>query len=138
MLCLTWDTREYRKLISKLKEEPWKIKILSKDEIIEYFTIAMVRSHKQFGKHAFRKSYGDQVRRPINRCLFETWAYIMGRYTDEEFEKLLENQRSFKVEYTKILDDIEFQNAIQRQSMKHTALKYRFNTLIELTDKYAK
>lgn len=132
------DTREYRKLISKLKEEPWKIKILSKDEIIEYFTIAMVRSHKLFGKHAFRKSYGDQVRRPINRCLFETWAYIMGRYTDEEFEKLLENQRRFKVEYTKILDDIEFQSAIQRQSMKHSALKYRFNTLIELTDKYAK
>ena len=132
------DTREYRKLISKLKEEPWKIKILNKDEIIEYFTIAMERSHKLFGKHAFRKSYGDQARRPINRCLFETWAYIMGRYTDEEFEKLLLNKRMFQVEYTKILDDIEFQNAIQRQSMKHSALKYRFNTLIKLTDKYAK
>ena len=132
------DTREYRKLISKLKEEPWKIRIFSKDEIIEYFTIAMVRSQKLFGKHAFRKSYGEQARRPINRCLFETWAYIMGRYTDEEFEKLLVNKRKFKVEYTKILDDIEFQNAIQRQSMKHSALKYRFNTLIELTDKYAK
>ena len=132
------DTREYRKLISKLKEEPWKIKILNKDEIIKYFTIAMERSHKLFGKHAFRKSYGDQARRPINRCLFETWAYIMGRYTDEEFEKLLLNKRMFQVEYTKILDDIEFQNAIQRQSMKHSALKYRFNTLIKLTDKYAK
>lgn len=132
------DTREYKKLISKLKEEPWKIRILSKDEIIGYFTIAMERSHKLFGKHAFRKSYGEQARRPINRCLFETWAYIMGRYTDEEFENLLVNKRRFKIEYTKILDDIEFQNAIQRQSMKHSALKYRFNTLIELTDKYAK
>ncbi len=60
------------------------------------------------------------------------------KFTDEEFEKLLVNNRRFKAEYTKILDDIEFQNAIQRQSMKHSALKYRFNTLIELTDKYAK
>ena len=98
----------------------------------------MERSHELFGKHAFRKSYDEQARRPINRCLFETWAYIMGRYTDEEFGNLLVNKRMFMVEYTKILDDSEFQNAIQRQSMKHSALKYRFNTLIELTDKYAK
>lgn len=132
------DTREYKKLVSKTKEEPWQIKIMSKDDITIYFKIAMERCHKLFGKHAFRKSYGKQSRRPINRCLFETWGYIIGRYTDDEFENLLENKDSFMTEYISILSDFEFQDAIQRHSMNHTALKSRFNRLIALTDKYAK
>lgn len=132
------DTREYKKLVSKLKEEPWKINVMKKEEIIDYFENAMKRCHKLFGHHAFRKSYGDKSRRPINRCLFETWAYIMGRYSDSEFEMLLSNKGEFMKDYIKILEDWNFQDAIQRHSMNHTSLKCRFQTLIELTDNYAK
>lgn len=132
------DTREYKKLVAKLKEEPWKINVMTKEEIISYFELAMNRCHELFGRHAFRKSYGDQVRRPINRCLFETWAYVIGRYTDEEFDRLIMYKEFFMNDYIEILNDVSFQDTIQRHSMNHAALKTRFNKLIELTDKYAK
>lgn len=132
------DTREYKKLVSKLKEEPWTIYVMTKEEIIGYFELAMNRCHELFGRHAFRRSSGEQTRRPINRCLFETWTYVIGRYSEEEFEKIMSNRDSFMSDYNAILNDWNFQDAIQRHSMNHTSLKYRFQTLIELTDNYAK
>lgn len=133
------DTREFKRMLAARKEEtPMHINVLSKENFIEYFDTAMQRCHALFGSHAFRKSYGSQTRRPINRCLFEMWAYIMGRYTDKEFEQLLMHKDMFMYEYEALLDDMEFQFLIQRYSMKAPGLQRRFILLITLTDKYAK
>lgn len=133
------DTREFKRMLAARKEEtPMHINVLSKDSFINYFDTAMQRCHALFGSHAFRKSYGGQTRRPINRCLFEMWAYIMGRYTDKEFEQLLMHKDMFMYEYEALLDDMEFQFLIQRYSMKVPGLQRRFILLITLTDKYAK
>ncbi len=41
----------------------------------------MIKSYEVFGEHAFRKwPRGVNVRNPINRPLFESWSYVLGRY----------------------------------------------------------
>ena len=62
----------------------------------------------------------------------------MGRYTDKEFERLMENRSAFMQEYEGVLNDSEFELAISRHAMNHPDLRRRFQTLIDLTDKYAK
>ena len=108
------------------------------DRILQYFDKAMKRNYEIFGEHAFRKSLAGQTKSPINRSLFETWAFIMGRYTDEEFVRLCENRRAFMQEYARVLNNPDFELAISRHAMNHPDLRRRFQTLIDLTDKYAK
>lgn len=129
---------DYRRLSNWRSKEPIKVRMMAKDKILYYFDEAMKRNYRIFGEHAFRKSFEGQTKSPINRSLFETWAFIMGRYTDEEFERLLKNRKSFMREYEDVLNDHDFELAISRHAMNHPDLRKRFQTLIDLTDKYAK
>lgn len=128
---------DYRRLSNWKSKEPIKVKTMPKERIVEYFDNAMKRCYRIFDEHAFRKSFAGQTKSPINRSLFETWAFIMGRYTDEEFERLMENRLPFMQEYEQVLNDQDFELAISRHAMNHPDLRRRFQTLIDLTDKYA-
>ena len=129
---------DYRRLSNWRSKEPIKVRTMTKDRILQYFDKAMKRNYEIFGEHAFRKSFAGQTKSPINRSLFETWAFIMGRYTDKEFERLMENRSAFMQEYEGVLNDPDFELAISRHAMNHPDLRRRFQTLIDLTDKYAK
>lgn len=129
---------DYRRLSNWRSKEPIKVITMTKDRILQYFDKAMKRNYEIFGEHAFRKSFAGQTKSPINRSLFETWAFIMGRYTDEEFVRLCENRRAFMQEYERVLNDPDFELAISRHAMNHPDLRRRFQTLIDLTDKYSK
>lgn len=129
---------DYRRLSNWRSKEPIKVRTMTKDRILQYFDKAMKRNYEIFGEHAFRKSFAGQTKSPINRSLFETWAFIMGRYTDEEFVRLCENRRAFMQEYEGVLNDSDFELTISRHAMNHPDLRRRFQTLIDLTDKYAK
>ncbi|WP_322761817.1 DUF262 domain-containing protein [Frankia sp. Cr2] len=54
------------------------------DRLVELqndFREAMTKSYEVFGEHAFRKwPRGVNNRNPINRPLFESWSYVLGRY----------------------------------------------------------
>ena len=129
---------DYRRLSNWRSKEPIKVRTMTKDRILQYFDKAMKRNYEIFGEHAFRKSFAGQTKSPINRSLFETWAFIMGRYTDEEFVRLCENRRAVMQEYARVLNNPDFELAISRHAMNHPDLRRRFQTLIDLTDKYAK
>ena len=129
---------DYRRLSNWKSKEPIKVRTMTKERILYYFDKAMKRNHEIFGDHAFRKSFAGQTKSPINRSLFETWAFIMGRYTDEEFGRLCDNRWAFMKEYEGVLNDSDFELAISRHAMNHPDLRKRFQTLIDLTDKYAK
>ncbi len=50
-------------------------------ELYNAFREAMIKSYEVFGEHAFRKwPRGVNVRNPINRPLFESWSWVLGRY----------------------------------------------------------
>ena len=128
---------DYRRLSNWKTKEPLKIKTLQKDYILSYFERSMTRCSEMFGEHAFRKSFEGEKKSPINRCLFETWAVVMGRYSVPEYKKLYSNRREFLEDYRKIIKtDTDFDLSISKYSMRHSLLKKRFQMLIDLTDKY--
>lgn len=112
------------------------VQVRSKDEIMDIFLIAMKRARKMFGDHAFRKSYGNMRRRPINKCLFETWGVLLGNMSDMDFSKLLDHRNQFMDDYSKLLDDEKFIIAISRDSMRPSSVVLRYNKLEDLIKKY--
>ena len=91
---------DYRRLSNWRSKEPIKVRTMTKDRILQYFDKAMKRNYEIFGEHAFRKSFAGQTKSPINRSLFETWAFIMGRYTPDVATSRLD------AEYDSIIDSI--------------------------------
>ena len=112
------------------------VRVLSKDKIMDSFLIAMKRARKMFGDHAFRKSYGNMRRRPINKCLFETWGVLLGNMSDMDFSKLSDHRNQFMDDYSKLLDDEKFIIAISRDSMRPSSVALRYNKLEDLIKKY--
>ena len=131
------DSREFLRNVKQGSIAKDEITILSEDEILQLFILAMTRGKKLFGDHAFRKSYHGLKRAPINKSLFETWGVILSELTEEDFATLLTSKKLFMDEYKEILAEPLFVIAISRDSMKHQAVKYRFDKLLKLTYKYS-
>lgn len=104
--------------------------------IKEDFRISMDRCFKLFGKHTFRKSYGNNFRSPINKCLFEVWGCAMANLNETLFEKLLKNKVSMHNEYNNILTSEIFIDSISRNSMLPKSVHYRFNTINNIIKRY--
>ena len=94
--------------------------------------MAMNRALKLFGKHAFRKSYGSLRRRPINKCLFESWGVILANMSQEDVDKLISKKKLFTSEYSKLLDDEKFIIAISRDSMRQGSVSFRYDELTRI------
>ena len=132
------DIRDYLKFLKTRGANDHKsIHIMSDEEICDFFHTAMVRCHEVFGEHAFRKSHDYERRSPINRCLFETWGNILGGLTPSQYQNLLAHKNHFLYDYYKLLGDTDFLRTITTDSMKHTAVKQRFNTLLDITELHA-
>lgn len=133
----TFNSREFRKLTEKEKRLNMEDIVISDIEVIkEKFKLAMSRASQLFGKHTFRKSYENKSKSPINKSLFETWGVLLSNLQEVEFQKLLMNKHKLLMKYIAIIENPDFQIAISRDSMKHTAVKYRFETIKELINKY--
>jgi hypothetical protein len=134
----SFNTREYNKLIHTGKEriKEKDIVITDMDDIKMYFEKGMIRSEKIFGSHTFRKSYDNNRRSPINKSLFEMWGGLLSKLSEDDYEKLLKNKSGFIKDYNKIIENQSFQIAISRDSMKHGAVKYRFEVISELINKH--
>lgn len=111
------------------------IHVMSKDSILDIFLQAMKRAKKIFEAHAFRKSYGYMRRRPINKCLFETWGYLLGKMSESDFEKLYNNRIAFLKDYSMLLDNDKFAIAISRDSMRQSSVMFRYDELTKIINK---
>lgn len=132
------DSRDLKRSKSRGTINLSDINVLDEEEIISSFERAMKYALKLFGKHAFRKSYGELRRRPINKCLFESWGVLLSKISSTHFNTLLKNKKEFMADYSKLLDDNRFIIAISRDSMRQWSVFYRYNKLTKLIDKYSK
>jgi hypothetical protein len=83
-----------------------------------------------FGKHVFRKSSGNEHRKPINRGLFESQLIVIGNLTDSELNIVIE--RKIKVEelFSEALkSDKEFIQALLYATGSAEASNIRIKTL---------
>ena len=99
------------------------------------FKIAMKRAKQLFGTHAFRKSYGEKRRTPINKALFELWCSILAVMDEDAFGKL-RNNSLFMADYYQLLDDDKFNVYISRDSWKPTSVRRRYEIINELIKKH--
>lgn len=132
------DSRDLKRSKSRGTINLSDINNLDEDDIISSFKKAMKYASNLFGKHAFRKSYGELKRRPINKCLFESWGVLLSKISSTRYSNLLKNKDQFMADYSKLLDDNRFIIAISRDSMRQWSVFYRYNELTKLIDKYSK
>ena len=127
-----------REILRLEKMEELDLSYIKKDRIDnleEIFKLSMRRAKSLFGSHAFRKSYGDKRRSPINKALFELWCSTLAVMDDSDFNKLRSSSQ-FVEEYNKLLDDEKFNIYISRDSWKPTSVRKRYEMINDLIKKY--
>jgi hypothetical protein len=113
-----------------------KILITDVDKLNKLFINGMLRSQAIFGSHAFRKSYGSKRRTQINKSLFEVWSVLLSQISETQFTTLLGNKNLFFEQYIDLLEDVDFVYTISRDSLKFPSVKFRFETLRNILNKY--
>ncbi len=102
----------------------------------ERFIKAMERGREIFDEHAFRKSYPGKRRTPINKALFEVWGTLLGNLTNDEFNNLKIRKSEFIERHSVLLEDINFNYAISRDSLKALSVKDRYEKLSGLLNEF--
>jgi hypothetical protein len=131
------DSREFKKMIARGKVNPSDVKVREISHLEVAFDLAMRRSEQLFGVHTFRKSYGSNNRKPINKSLFETWGNLLLGLDNVSFARLLANKKAMMKEYIMLLNTNEFHNDISRDSMKQTSVLRRFSKIQDLINRYS-
>lgn len=127
-----------REILRLEKMESLDLSSIKKDRIEnleDIFKLSMRRAKNLFGSHAFRKSYGNKRRSPINKALFELWCSTLAVMDDSDYNRL-HNSSLFMEEYNKLLDDEKFNIYISRDSWKPTSVRKRYDIVNELIKKY--
>jgi hypothetical protein len=89
-----------------------------------------------FGSHAFRKSFGNYRRSPINKTLFEVWGNVLADLSKEQFQALEANETEFNSEYSNMLSDENFMAVISKDSWKYSGVLSRYTLIQSLVNKY--
>jgi uncharacterized protein with ParB-like and HNH nuclease domain len=132
------DSNEFKRILAKDKEKRIKIEdinCLSLDKIRELFKSGMTRARILFGKHTFRKSFGNNPRSSINKSLFEMWGVLLAKLSEQSFQKLHNNSEALIYEYSILLTTGRFHLDISRDSMKAPSVKTRFEEIQKLINK---
>lgn len=132
----TFDSNDIKKLVKRGSVVLESIRKRSLEELEHLFIQGMERSYVLFGKHSFRRSYGDSKRSPINKALFEMWGSMLSLLTEEEFLSIQIHENDLKEEYYQLLGNMEFQNLISRDSWKYASVQKRFDKISCLINKY--
>lgn len=131
-----FDNNDIKKLIKRGNVNLKSLKKSAPTELASLFVSGMARSYSLFDRHCFRRSYGDSRRAPINKALFEMWGSTLSSLTEDEFHNIQVHECEFKEEYHSLLDNLEFQNLISRDSWKYGSVQKRFETINQLVEKY--
>lgn len=128
-------SKELNKVEGNLDED---LKVNDIDELRNKFITGMRRSSTIFGEHAFRKSYGNRRKTPINKALFEVWGVLLGEMKEEKFDLLRRNRRDFLSEYREsFLKDYKFNDIISRNALKQNSVIERYTELSNLLNKHS-
>lgn len=110
---------------------------ISANSLYDNFKKSIIRCHKIFGKHVFRKSVGLERKTPVNKSLFDVLMCSIGKLNDNDFYNLLKNKHSLVEGYSKLMQqDDAFGNSISRHSSSVSGVKYRYKIINDLIKEY--
>jgi hypothetical protein len=100
------------------------------------FFRAMNTAAAIFGNEAFRKKFdiGESKRRkPLNKALFEVWAVLLSKLTDEERDILVKKREEVEQKFVELMNnDQYFDFSITYATGDTKRVKYRFEKINEL------
>lgn len=110
-----------------------KISPEERENLRKRFRQGMHAAYMIFGKDSFRKRYDKQhPRKPINKALFETWAYNLGRLEDFEINILLKEKEQVKNRFMKLMKIVSFERSITTGTGQYNAVVERFTKVEKL------
>lgn len=130
------ENSDYVRMVSEDKIIENLLEKVSYEELESKFERAIKLQKDLFKQHAFRTSYGNHRRTPINRRIFETWGVLLSNLTDEEYNNLKAKRREFMTEYGELLEGKNFKATLSKHGMEPSAVKKRFNDFSNLLTKY--
>ncbi|WP_279496511.1 hypothetical protein [Aeromonas veronii] len=110
--------------------------IPSDETLKAMFITGIQRAYQLFGDHAFRKSFKNRKKTPINKSLFDTWMCFLSTLHNDIYQRLLDDKKVWSERYYEILTDSDFDNAISRYSSDISSVKYRYRTIREIIKAY--
>ncbi len=123
------------RFLRKFKEDERNNLLITNIEVLErQFKLGLSRAIELFEKHAFRRSWGNNKRSPVNKALFEIWIALFGKMNRVDFEFLLKNKELFFKKYIDILNDESFKRSITRDVLIESGVIKRYETLERLID----
>ena len=97
------------------------------------FRRAMVAARRIFDNQAFRKYFPHESRRsPVSKALFEVWSVNLAKLDDGQLELLVARRCQLMKKFAKLMDDIEFMNAISYSTGDSRRVLYRFKMIEEI------
>lgn len=132
------ENPDYVRMISEGKIAEESLEKFSFEELEYRFERAINLQVDLFEQHAFRTSYGDHRRTPINRRIFETWGVLLSALTDKEYRTLKEQSQLFMIDYGNLLEGKNFKATLSKHGMEPSAVKKRFNDFSNLLAKYTR
>ncbi len=97
------------------------------------FKKAMNAAHEIFGKDVFRSASRRSYRGAINTALFEVWSVSLGRLSEADVSKLIEEKEYLKDEFLVLMQGSDFRNAISpAEARSPKSIKIRFEKVEEL------
>ena len=97
------------------------------------FKKAMEAAHKIFDNDVFRSASRRRYHGDINMALFEVWSVSLGRLSEDDISKLIEEKEHLKDEFLGLMKDPNFSNSISSVSARRPeSIKVRFEKVEKL------
>ena len=100
------------------------------NEITIRFKRTMKNAKEILGKHAFRKIGLDDMRRPINKAIFECWCYVLEKCFAEELEMLKTHRERVIALFRSLCTDDSFLSALKNSTK--TSFNFRIKRVMNL------
>ena len=102
-------------------------------ELEKTFKKAMDAAHEIFDKDVFRSASRRRYHGVINTALFEVWSVSLGRLSEDDISKLIEEKEYLKDEFLALMGGSDFRNAISpAEARSPKSIKIRFERVEEL------
>ena len=132
------DYKEYEKLgfdnfLRNTMDSMNKMPLDKLNKLEKTFKKAMAAAHEIFDEDVFRSASRRRYRGEINMVLFEVWSVSLGRLSEADISKLIEEKEHLKDEFLGLMRDPDFSNSISSASARRPkSIKIRFEKVEEL------
>ena len=102
----------------------------------ENFKKAMVAAYDIFAEDAFRKRTNEyDMRRPVNRALFEVWSVNLSRHSPEQIKVIVGQSDEVKHRFMDLMrNDRDFDRAISLATGTPQRVQKRFKAIAQVLE----